>query len=209
MAQLLMHGTGVRNFMGRYCWVAAGDHGLRSAVVTEQEEPQAVIGSTLQRLAFPDDFPRHVKDGWQLELAHEHPGIDIGDKLLHPFRKAEILQVQPRGEYLYAACGEAGLRVFDIAFIDNKSFSERITTAPVSPLGPAVLRADEITPPPWPRHALPRQTPLVRIRTTTASGKIHPLYGYLYVADKCEGLILVGAAPPSTATRPTISSSAT
>ena len=40
-----------------------------------------------------------------------------------------------RGEYLYAACGEAGLRVFDIAFIDHKGFSERITTAPVSPFG--------------------------------------------------------------------------
>ena len=34
-----------------------------------------------------------------------------------------------------AACGEGGLRVFDIAFIDDKGFSERITTAPVSPLG--------------------------------------------------------------------------
>ena len=44
-------------------------------------------------------------------------------------------QVQNRGEYLYAACGEDGLRVFDIAFIDDKAFSERITTAPVSPLG--------------------------------------------------------------------------
>ena len=41
--------------------------------------------------------------------------------------------VQPRGEFLYAACGKEGVRVFDIAFIDNKAFSERITTAPVSP----------------------------------------------------------------------------
>ena len=43
--------------------------------------------------------------------------------------------MQARGEYLYAACGEDGVRVFDIAFIDHKGFSERITTAPVSPLG--------------------------------------------------------------------------
>ena len=28
-----------------------------------------------------------------------------------------------RGEYLYAACGEGGVRVFDIAFIDDKGFS--------------------------------------------------------------------------------------
>ena len=30
---------------------------------------------------------------------------------------------------------------------------------------------------------------------------IHPLFGYLYVADKYEGLILIGAARSSTATR--------
>ena len=92
-------------------WVAAGEHGFWSVVVTEQEEPQAVLGSTLHRLAFPDDFTKHVNNNWQLKHAHEHPDIDIGEKLLHPFRKPEILQVQPRGEYLYAACGEGGLRV--------------------------------------------------------------------------------------------------
>ena len=46
-----------------------------------------------------------------------------------------ILGVQTRGEYAYAACGERGLKVFDIAFIDHKGFSERMNTAPVSPLG--------------------------------------------------------------------------
>ncbi|HLQ45634.1 MAG TPA: hypothetical protein VK137_12935, partial [Planctomycetaceae bacterium] len=121
MAQLLMQGTNYLNFMGRYCWVAAKEHGLFGVVVTEQEEPQAVIGSRLQSLAFPDHFKKHHARGYKLEHAHEHPGIDIGEKLLHPLRKAEVLQVQARGEYLYAACGEGGVRVFDIAFIDNKS----------------------------------------------------------------------------------------
>jgi hypothetical protein len=193
MAQLLMQGTGATNFMGRYCWVAAGDHGLWSVVVTEQEEPQAVIGSTLQHLAFPEDFARHMKSGWQLQEAHEHPGIDIGDKLLHPFRKADILQVQPRGEFLYAACGEAGLRVFDIAFIDNKSFSERITTAPVSPLGQqfyvATKCATAVAAP-----CTPAPDPTRTHRPENREGTVHALYGYIYVADKVEGLILVGAA---------------
>jgi len=192
MAQLLMHGTGAMNFMGRYSWVAAGEHGIWSVVVTEQEEPQAVIGSTLQRLAFPDDFARHVNNNWQLRLAHEHPGIDIGEKLLHPFRNPEILQVQPRGEYLYAACGEGGLRVFDIAFIDDKSFSERVTTAPVSPLGqqfyvPTKYAAAVAAP------CTPAPDPTRTHREENREGKVHPLYGYIYVADKCEGLILVGA----------------
>ena len=48
--------------------------------------------------------------------------------------KVNVLAVQNRGEYLYAACGEAGVRVYDISFVDHKGFSERIFTAPVSPL---------------------------------------------------------------------------
>jgi hypothetical protein len=192
MAQLLMHGTGYVNFMGRYCWVAAKDHGLYGVVVTEEEEPQAVIGSMLHSLAFPDFFKKHREHGYKLKHAHEHPGLDIGEKLLHPWRKANILQAQPRGEYLYAACGEGGLRVFDIAFIDNKSFSERFTTAPVSPLGQqfyvktkyAAAVAAPCTPAPDPTR---KQDP------DNKEPKVHALYGYVYIADKYEGLILVSA----------------
>ena len=50
-------------------------------------------------------------------------------------RAREVLDVQARGEYLYAAMGKGGLRIFDIANIDNKDISERMVTAPVSPLG--------------------------------------------------------------------------
>ena len=46
-----------------------------------------------------------------------------------------MLDVQQRGEYVYAALGPGGFRAYDIANIDNKGFSERIVTAPVSPLG--------------------------------------------------------------------------
>src|SRR5207244_1183739 len=122
MAQLLMHGTNYVNFIGRYCWVAAGEHGLAGVVVTERDEPQAVIGSTLHQLAFPDYYRDHLEHGRRLRYAHEHPGRDIGEQLLHPLRKSEILGVQARGEYLYAACGCDGVRVFDIAFIDDKGF---------------------------------------------------------------------------------------
>lgn len=192
MAQLLMQGTGYTNFMGRYAWVASKDHGLHGVVVTEQEEPQAVIGSALHQLAFPDYFKKHQHHGFKLQHAHEHTGRDIGERIKHPFKKAEVLQVQPRGEYLYAACGCDGLRVFDIAFIDNKSFSERITTAPVSPIGQkfhvptryAAAVAAPCTPAPDPTR---NQNP------DNKEPKVHPLFGYIYVADKYEGLILVGA----------------
>lgn len=193
LAQLLMHGTGFTNFMGRYCWVAAKDHGLFGVVVTELEEPQAVIGSSLHKLAFPDYYHAHRANGGKLKHAHEHPGIDIGDKLRRPFRKAEILQVQPRGEFLYAACGHDGVRVFDIAFIDNKSFSERILTAPVSPAGQQFyLRTAYATAVAAP--CTPAPDPTRTQRPENREPQVHPMYGYLYVLDKYEGLILVPAA---------------
>jgi len=114
------------------------------------------------------------------------------EQLLKPFKKPEILAVQNRGEYLYAACGSAGLRVFDIAFIDDKAFSERITTAPVSPLGQRFfVRTKYAT-----GIAAPATTAPDPTRTHFPENEepsVHALYGYLYVSDKYEGLILVGA----------------
>jgi hypothetical protein len=193
MAQLMMQGTNYLNFIGRFCWVAAGDHGLTAVEVTERDAPQAVIGSSLHRLAFPDYFRKHVARGGRLIHAHEHPGKDISDNVFHPFRKPEILMVQNRGEYLYAACGELGLRIFDIAFIADKGFSERITTAPVSPLGQqfyvrtkyATAVASPATPAPDPTRT---HDPLNHEQS------IHPLYANIYVTDKYEGLIIVGIA---------------
>ena len=140
----------------------------------------------------PRITPQHVKAGGILQHAHEHPGKDISDNVLHPLRKTEVLSLQARGEYLYAACGEGGLRVFDIAFIDDKAFSERITTAPVSPLGQrfyvetkyaaAVASPATIAPDPTRSH-----------RPENFEQPVAGVYGYLYVADKYEGLILVGA----------------
>jgi hypothetical protein len=193
MAQLLMQGTQYLNFIGKYCWVAAGAEGLAGVVVTERDEPQTVIGSSLHRLAYPDDFRRHVEHGRQLEHAHEHNGRDISEQLTHPLRKPEIRDVQLRGEYLYAACGEDGVRVFDVSMVDHKGFSERVFTAPVSPLGQrfyvrtkyamAVAAPTTTAPDPTRTH-----------RADNHEATVHPLYGYLYVADKYEGLILIGAA---------------
>ncbi|HLW67244.1 MAG TPA: hypothetical protein VKS79_18160, partial [Gemmataceae bacterium] len=193
MAQLLMHGTNYLNFMGKYCWVATGEHGLAAVEVTEREEPQAVIGSSLHALAFPEYFQQHLEHNRLLKNAYEHPGKDVSDNLVHALRKTEVLSVQARGEYLYAACGEGGVRVFDIAQIDNKAFSERITTAPVSPLGQkfyvptkyamAVASPTTIAPDPT------RQQFAENHEQT-----VHPMYGYIFAADKYEGMILVGAA---------------
>src|SRR5262249_3705962 len=130
MAQLLMHGTGFMNFVGKYAWVAAGEEGLFGVVVTETTEPQAVYGSDFHYWAYPDNYKKHAASGGLLKQAHEPPGRDISAGLGKPYKKSEVLMVQNRGEYLFAACGEGGVRAFDIAFIDDKAFAERITTAP-------------------------------------------------------------------------------
>jgi hypothetical protein len=193
MAQLLMQGTNYLNFIGRYCWVAAGEKGVDAVVVTERDEPQTVIGSRLHKLAFPERYHKHVAHGKQLEIAHHHPGRDVAEQILHPFAKSEVQAVLARGEYLYCACGEGGIKVLDIAFIDHKGFSERIATAPVSPLGQqffvptkyctSLAAPTTIAPDPTRKHfdANHEQT-------------VHAIYGNIYATDKYEGLIIVGAA---------------
>ncbi len=193
MAQLMMQGTNYLNLIGRYCWLAAGEEGLYGVVVTEREEPQAVIGSAMHKYAFPEFYKKHVERGGLLEHAHEHPGRDILTGLFRPDKKTEVLSVQARGEYLYAACGEGGLRVFDIAFIDDKAFSERITTAPVSPAGQRFYVPTKYAT----AVASPTTVAVDPTRTHKAENKEGPIagyFGYLYVADRYEGLILVGAA---------------
>jgi len=193
MAQLLMQGTNYLNFMGRNCWVGSGEHGLNAVLVTEIEEPQAVIGSTLHHLAYPDFFEKHLKHHKELQHVHHHPGKDIKDSLFHPFRKEEVLAVQQRGEYVYAACGVGGLRVYDVAFVDDKGFSERIVTAPVSPMGQRFyVPTKYATSVAAPTTIAPDPTRAQRPENREAS--VHALYGYLFVTDKYEGLILVSAA---------------
>lgn len=193
MAQLLMQGTNFVNFIGRFAWVAAGKHGIHAIAVTERDEPQAVIGSNLHKLAYPEQFEKHVKGGGVLKEAYEHTA-------------PEALGIQVRGEYAYVANGSAGLRVYDIANIDNKGFSERITTAPVSPLGqrfyvdtkyatgvasPSTLAVD-----PTRQHLKENEEAINR----DDRQPIHPIYAFLYVSDKHEGLVVVGDKKKGVAT---------
>jgi hypothetical protein len=177
MAQLLLQGTNFMNFMGRYVYVATGDKGFEAIAVAEHDEPEAIYGSDLQRVAYPDNYKKFLEHHRELSAAAEHSG--------------KVLDIQARGEYAYAALGPGGLRVYDIANIDNKNFSEKVTTAPVSPIGqrfyvptknalavasPTTLGVDPL------RQQLP----------VNEEQAIHLLYGFLYVADKEEGLVIIG-----------------
>jgi hypothetical protein len=213
MAMTLMQGTQFYNFMYRYVYTALGKDGFEATVVTERDEPQAVIGSNLHKLAFPEEYNKHKDTHDQLEESYEHPGNDISRGLI-PFskQKTEVLSLQLRGEYLYAATGKGGLRVYDVANIDQKGFSERMTTAPVSPMGqrfyvktkyatavasPSTLAVDPTAS--LPDSIYPKKLRIHRAENEEAVNRddkqpIHPLYAFLYVTDKYEGLILVNAA---------------
>jgi hypothetical protein len=199
MAQVLLQGTNFVNFMGRFVYIAADD-ALEVVVAAERAEPQAVLGSSLHRIAFPANYQKFVNGGSALSEVYEHKG------------NPRVLQVQLRGEYAYVAAGEGGLRVYDVAQIDQKGFSERITTAPVSRFGqkffvktkfatavaaPSTLAVDPA------RWRLTTDGKMVDPETArklpqekllNEEQPIHPLYAYLYVVDKYEGLIVVNAA---------------
>ncbi len=178
MAQLLLQGTNFVNFLGRYVYVGEGRNGFQAVAVTEHDEPQAVIGSYLQKLAYPENFARFQKTR-ELTEAYDHSG--------------NVLSLQLRGEYLYAAKGREGIEIYDVANIDNKAFAERMVTAPVSPLGQRFLvRTQDAR---W--IASPTTLavdPARRHDPENEEQPIHPLYAYLYVADAQEGLILINAA---------------
>ena len=59
MAQLMLLGTNYVNFVGLNAWVGL-EGGFEAVRVTEWDEPQAVIGSYLQRYAYPDYYKLHV-----------------------------------------------------------------------------------------------------------------------------------------------------
>lgn len=186
MAQLLIQGTNFLNFMGRHVYVATGVAGFSSIQIAEQTEPPAIYGSDFQKIAYPRNYAEFEKHKLRLEAEEHSVRARLGGE--------EVLDVQLRGEYLYAALGKGGFRIFDVAQIDNKDFSEKIVTAPVSPLGQKFYVKS--------RYATAIATPSTLavdpLRTQDPENeeqKIHPIYGFLYGTDRYEGLIVIGNRP--------------
>jgi hypothetical protein len=178
MAQLLLQGSNFVNQMGRYIYVAAGNKGFDAVVVAEHENPDAVYGSDLQRVAYPDNYKKFVAGGRLIHEVRSHAGEEVRD-------------LQQRGEYVYAALGKGGFRIYDVANIDNKDFSEKIITAPVSPIGQRFYVKT--------KNAMAVATPTtlgvdpLRVHDPRNEEQpIHLMYGFLYVADAEEGLVVIG-----------------
>ncbi len=177
MAQLLMQGTNLVNFMGRYVYVAEGSKGFDAVTVAEHDDPPAVFGSDLQKMVYSKDYAEVEKHHGEIHEADHHAG--------------NVLDVQLRGEYLYAALGKDGFRVYDVANIDNKDFSEKMTTAPVSPLGQRFyVKTKNAT-----AVGSPSTLAVDPLRTRIPANEeqaIALMYGFLYVTDAEEGLVVIG-----------------
>ncbi|MBL8338212.1 MAG: hypothetical protein JNM97_15695, partial [Rhodoferax sp.] len=181
MAQLLLQGTNFVNFVGYNAWVGAARH-VEAVQVTEWDEPQAVIGSYLQRYAYPDWYRQHREAQARLQQAHDHGTAGPANC------------VQLRGEYLFVAEGAGGMRVYDVANIANKGVSQRIVSAPFSPLGQNThIASGNAT-----CVALPTNQPIAPqrntgelMRVTNQEQAFHPIYHYAFISDSREGLIVV------------------
>ncbi len=190
MAQLLLQGTNFVNFIGYNAWLGTEDE-ITAVRVTEWDEPQAVVGSFLDKYAYPDWYRQHQKNGHELKEAYGHGS-----------GPARCLQL--RGEYLYVAEGEDGMQVYDVASIANKGVSQRIITAPVSPLGQSTHIASKnatcvVLPTNQPIHPERRNQAKFGmsgekmrelISKTNQEQEFHPIYNYAFITDAEEGLIL-------------------
>lgn len=180
MASLLGQGTGFVNFIGFNSWVGMSGE-IGAVQVTEWDEPQAVIGSYLQRYAYPERYRQHESLGRELQTVQTHrTGGDVGCLAL-------------RGEYLYVAQGTRGTEVYDVASIANKGISQRIITAPFSALGhdTRIESADAscvVLPTNQPINPLRNVGDLMRI--VNQEQPFLPIYHYALITDRREGLIL-------------------
>jgi hypothetical protein len=203
MAQLLLLGTNFVNFMGMNAWTGL-EGGFEAIRVTEWDEPQAVIGSYLQKYAYPDYWRMHVEKNGR-ELINWVRGKTFDSKAsgetqpMEEFRnvtqgtKDRVGCLQLRGEYMFVAEGSGGFRAYDVASVANKGFSERIVSSPFSALGHDTgVKSKNAT-----CVALPTNQPVNPLRSTPELRRINqeqpflPIYSYVAVTDSVEGLIMV------------------
>ena len=203
MAQLMLLGTNFVNFVGLNAWTGL-EGGIQATRVTEWGEPQAVIGSYLQKYAYPDYWRLHVEQN-RRELKNWTRGRTFDGKLsgetdpLEQFRNVTqgapgaVGCLQLRGEYLFVAQGKGGFMAYDVASIANKGVSEPILSGPSSPLGHdtgvKTTNATCMAIPTNQAIAPTRNTP--ELRTLNQEQPFLPIYSYAAVTDSVEGLVMV------------------
>ena len=202
MAQLMLFGTNYVNFVGLHAFTGL-EGGIEAVRVSEWSEPQTVIGSFLQKYAYPDYYRLHVEQNGR-ELKEWTRGKTLDAKLsgetepLEQFRNpvhgtaGRVGCLQLRGEYLFVAEGRGGFRAYDVASVGNKGVSQPIISAPFSKLGQNLhIASTNAT-----CMAIPTGQPINPQRNTAVMREINqeqpflPIYSYVAITDSVEGLIL-------------------
>ena len=175
---LLLQGTNFLNFMGRYVYVADGSEGIRSR--RRRRARRAAASSA----AISSTSPIPTISG-STSSARTRTQQSVS-----PRRKRARSATARRISVCGAGCREASAS-FDVANIDNKGFSERMVTAPVSPLGQRFYVKT--------KYATAVASPSTQASGSAAHAKCRkrrtensPDLRFLYVADKYEGLVVVG-----------------
>jgi hypothetical protein len=189
LAMLVGFGTNSLNFMGTYAFVAEQGKGVTAVQVADGIEPQPVIGSRFYRITNPQKAKKFEDEGRRLKTAYSRRAPKVG-------------ALTVRGEYLLAAEGRDGLKVYDIARINDKSAAQRIVQAVNSRLGermavPSRNATFVHLPSSLPVHVggskpeLNREMSMEEIRKVNGEQNLEPIYRYALVTDSEEGLILV------------------
>lgn len=188
LATVLGVGSNGTNFSGEYVFVAEKDRGIRAIRVTVGYEPRPVIGSNLHKIAFPRDYDSFAARGRELRVSASSGATSPKS-------------ISVRGEYALVADGPSGLRVYDVANVDNKSVAQKIvpgSTSPVQVAGNAVgtaFGAEMRVPSANATYvALPSTVPMDLDRKALPQNLEQPiaqLFRYAFVADSVEGLIVV------------------
>ena len=131
--------------------------------------------------AYPERYGKHEARARALPEGFSHSADGVGC-------------LQHRGEYLYVAEAGRGLVVYDIASVANKGFSQRIISAPSSPLGhDSVVESKAATcvvlPTTQPIHPARNSGDLIRV--TNMEQPFLAIYNFAFLTDAEEGLILV------------------
>jgi len=177
LAGVLGMGANGANMTGDFVYVATGTGGVQGIRVAEGYEPRPVIGSWLHQQAYPEDFKKFVGRGRKLDEAHRAGGNNVRSLVR-------------RGEFLFAADGPGGLRVYDIFAIGNKAVAQKIIPAAFSPMGQVVqVKSKNAT-----AVALAANNPMDLDRKSRPENQeqpIAPIFRYAFVTDSEEGLIVV------------------
>jgi len=177
VASSLGFGVNALNFLGEFAFIAENGHSITAVKVTEGDEPQPVIGSSFDKILYPESYAKFEQGGRKLTLAHRR---------LAP----KIVGLAVRGEYVISAEGSAGFKLYDIANINNKQFAQRIVQHVNSPLGEgSVVHSPDAT-----SIFFPSSLPVALDRVVMSQNReqqIHELYRYALATDSKDGLLLI------------------